>query len=437
VDLPDALSWLDAHVNLETGVGIQAGVDRRRHHPTLERIRRLLDLLGSPELELPAVHLTGTNGKTSAARMTSALLVASGLSVGAYTSPHLERVNERIAWNGEPIGDDALASVLAHVATVEEHLADRPSYFELVTAAAFDWFAEIAVEVAVVEVGLGGTWDATNVIDAATTVITNVTIDHTQYLGPTRDDIAREKAGIIHPGAALVLGETDPELRHHFDAREPSTVLLRDRDFGIVSSTLAVGGRVASFFTPDARYDDVFLDLHGAHQVDNAAISLAAAEVALGAPLAESVVAETFATIGSPGRLEVFGHQPLVLLDGAHNVAGAEALVRALDEEFASSDRTLVVGLLREKDPAEMLAALRAPDASRLVCTEAPSPRALPAAEIADAAVALGLERARIDVVEDPAAAIARARALTLDDGQIVITGTLYLVGAARHALAE
>jgi dihydrofolate synthase/folylpolyglutamate synthase len=435
VNRAEAEAWLDAHVNLETGVGIQAGVDRRHHTPTLDRIRRLLDLLGSPQVEYPAIHLTGTNGKTSVARMTATLLVGSGLSVGAYTSPHLERVNERIAWNGEPITDDDLAAVLAQVATVEEFVDDRPSYFEVVTAAALAWFADVAVEMAVVEVGLGGTWDATNVLGAATAVITNVSIDHTQYLGPTRADIAAEKAGIVHPGATLVLGETDPELRHHFEAREPRAVLLRDRDFGVTSNRLAIGGRLVSLSTPDARYEDVFLGLHGAHQADNAAIALTAAEVALGAPLPEAVVAETFATTASPGRLEVVGHQPLVLLDGAHNVAGAEALVRALDEEFTSTARTVVVGLLREKDPEEMLEALGVRDAARLVCTRPPSPRALPPREVAAAAVRLGVDAAEIDEVEDVDAAIAHARAVTPVDGQIVVTGTLYLVGAARHAL--
>jgi dihydrofolate synthase/folylpolyglutamate synthase len=435
MDVADALRWLDAHVNLETGVGLPTGADRRKHAPTLERIRALTELLGTPQAEFPAVHLTGTNGKTSTARMTAALLVGSGLSVGTYTSPHLERVNERIAWNGEPITDAELATVLGNVARVEEFLPDRASYFEIVTAAAFDWFADVAVEAAVVEVGLGGTWDATNVLHAATAVVTNVSLDHTQYLGPTRDDIAAEKAGIVHPGATLVLGETDPALRHHFEAREPAALLLRDRDFGVTTSRLAHGGRLVSLATPGASYRDVFLGIHGAHQADNAAIALAAAEVALGAPLADDVVAETFATVGSPGRLEVVGHQPLVLLDGAHNVAGATALVRALDEEFASAARTLVVGLLREKEPEEMLAALDVTRAAQVVCTRPPSPRARPAAEVAEAALALGVDPAVVDVVDDPARAVARARDVTPADGQIIVTGTLYLVGAARHAL--
>lgn len=430
-----AQAWLDAHVNLETGIGVPSGVDRRKQSPTLDRIRSLLELLGSPQLEYPAIHLTGTNGKTSVARMTSALLRGAGLSVGSYTSPHLERVNERIAWEGEPIADLALSEVLSHVAAVEEHVAARPSYFEVMTAAAFDFFADVAVEVAVVEVGLGGTWDATNVLDAAVSVVTNVSVDHVEYLGPTRAQIAAEKAGIVEPGSTLVLGEPDPSLLATFQARKPATILVRDRDFGIGANDLAHGGRMLDMYTPGARYDGVFLGLHGAHQADNAAVALCAAEVHLGRPLPSDVVAEVFASVRSPGRLEVVGHRPLVLLDGAHNVAGARALVGALEEEFAGGERTLVVGLLREKDPAEMLTALEAASAARIVCTRPPSPRGRDPLSIATAAEALGIAADRIDVVDGPAAALERARDVTPVDGQVVVTGSLYVVGAARATL--
>ncbi len=187
----------------------------------VERERPLMDLLGSPESEYPVVHLTGTNGKTSVARMTAALLEAAGLSVGAYTSPHLARVNERMVWNGEPISDDELDELLVAVAAIEDLLPDAPSYFEILTAVALRWFGDIAVDVAVVEVGLGGTGDATNVVDADVAVVTNVSIDHVEYLGPTLADIADEKAGIVEPTSALVLGETDPALVPYFLARGP------------------------------------------------------------------------------------------------------------------------------------------------------------------------------------------------------------------------
>ncbi len=437
MNLAEALEWLSAHVNLETGIGIPAGTDRRKHSPTLARIRALTDLLGSPQESFPAVHITGTNGKTSVTRMTAALLDGVGLSSGSYTSPNLERIQERMSWRGEPIGDEALAEVLTRLAAVEEFVSERPSYFEILTAAAFDWFADVAVDVAVVEVGLGGTWDATNILHSPVAVVTNVSVDHVEYLGETRAEIAREKAGIVQQGSTLVLGETDPDLRECFEARQPSRIVLRDRDFSVLSQRLAHGGRVLDLKTPGASYDDLFLPLHGAHQADNAAIALTAAESFLGETIPDHLVAEAFASLQSPGRLEVVGHQPLVLLDGAHNVAGAQALLRALSEEFATGPRTIVVGMLREKEPHEMLDALGVETATRLVCTRAPSPRALDPGLVATAAEDLGLDHEQIDVVDSVPEAIARAIEITPPDGQVIVTGSLYTVGAARSVLVR
>jgi dihydrofolate synthase / folylpolyglutamate synthase len=434
LDVEQAWAWLDAHVNLES-TGLPPGADRRASAPTLKRIEELLRLLGSPEESYPVIHLTGTNGKTSVARMTSALLEASGLSVGSYTSPHLEDVNERIAWNGEAVDDETLARLLTRIGDVEPHLPDPPSYFEILTAAAFTWFSDIAVDVAVVEVGVGGTWDATNVVDGRVAVVTNVSVDHVEYLGPTREQIAAEKAGIVKHGSTLVLGETDAALIGTFRDRGASKVEARGDDFGVAGNRPAHRGRLVDLFTPDARYDNVYLPLHGAHQADNAAAALAAAEAFLGRPLSEQVVTDAFATVESPGRLEVVHHQPLVLLDGAHNVAGARALCAALAEEFPSSPRTLVVGLLREKEPHEMLAALEVQRVARLVCCRPPSPRALDPAEVAAAAVDLGVSPARVQTVDSVDGAVASALEVTGADQQIIVTGSLYTVGAARHAL--
>ncbi len=431
----DAWAWLDAHVNLES-IGVPAGQSRRAAHPTLDRMEALATLLGSPQLDVPAIHVTGTNGKTSVTRLTTALLVGNGVAVGSYTSPHLERVNERISLDGIPISDDDLVALLHVVADVEPHLPAPPSYFEILTGAALRHFADTAAEVAVLEVGLGGRWDATNIVDAAVAVITNISVDHVEYLGPTRDDIAAEKAGIVKPGATLVLGETDPALRAHFDERAPARVWQRDADFGLRANSLAHGGRVVSIFTPEGEYPDLFLSLHGAHQADNAAIAVAAAEAFLGRPLEAEVVASVLGRVTSPGRLEVMGHQPLLLLDGAHNVAGAEALRAAIAEGFPTGPRTLVVGLLREKDPAEMLEALGVVDAVHLVCCRPPSARALPPEEVAAAAVAAGMDPACVEVVDAVPEAVARALLVTGPDGQVVVTGSLYTVGAARAALA-
>jgi dihydrofolate synthase/folylpolyglutamate synthase len=318
------------------------------------------------------------------------------------------------------------------IALVEPSLPEPLSYFEILTAAAFRWFADLAVDVAVVEVGLGGTWDATNVVDAAVAVVTNVALDHTEYLGSTRELIAAEKAGIVKCGATLVLGETDPELESFFLAREPARVLRRDRDFAVLAQSLALGGRVVDLSSPQGSYPDVYLPLHGRHQADNAAIALAAAEAFVGAPLPATVVADGFASVRSPGRLEVVARHPLVLLDGAHNVAGATALRSALDEEFAAASRTLVVGLLQEKEPHEMLTALGLDDAARLVCCRPPSPRALDPEDVARAAEELGFPPARIEVSNSVRDAIGAALLSTPDDGQLVITGSLYTVGAAR-----
>jgi dihydrofolate synthase/folylpolyglutamate synthase len=426
------LRWLDSHVNRETGAG--PGRDRIAN-PTRDRIHSLLELLGSPQIEYPAIHLTGTNGKTSTARMVVELLDALGASTGAYTSPHLERVNERLSFRGEPIADDDLAEVLRAVALAEQAGAVDPSYFEILTAAAFEWFANVAVDIAVVEVGLGGTWDATNEIDARIAVITNVAIDHVEYLGPTREGIAEEKAGIIKPGATLVLGEVDPELAPIFERRGAARIVRRHADFGVGRNELAVGGRLIDLKSPGREYPGIFLPLHGAHQADNAAIALATAEMFLGEPLDADIVSRAFANVTSPGRLEVVRRQPLVLLDGAHNVAGAEALRSALAEAFADAPRTLVVGLLREKEPHEMLAALGLDDAAALITCRAPSPRALDATTIAKAALEMGFDPERVEVVDSVEEAIGAAMLGVPDDGQIVITGSLYVVGAARALL--
>jgi dihydrofolate synthase/folylpolyglutamate synthase len=438
VSLPsgfDGLRWLSSHVNLES-INVPAG--SRRGPPTLERIDTLMRYLGSPESEFPAVHITGTNGKTTTVRVLTELLTTLGLKVGAYTSPNLERVNERMSIDGIQIDDEAFTEMLYAVSLVEQSVGVQPSFFDIITAAAFRWFADEAVDVAVVEVGMGGTWDATNVVDGRVAVVTNVSIDHVDYLGNTREEIAREKAGIVKPGATLVLGETDPKLRAIFEDRGATRVFVRNADFGVARNVLAVGGRLVDLETPSAEYPDVFLPLHGAHQADNASVALAAAEAFVNAPLPFDVVADALSRVESPGRLEVVGRQPLVLLDGAHNVAGAQALRTALAEEWGEGLRTLVVGLLLEKEPHEMLSALGIDEVEGfLVCCRPPSPRGLDPAFVAKAAVDLGFPEERIEVVDRVEEAVSTAFLLTPPEGQIIITGSLYVVGAARSVLVS
>ena len=429
--------WLTGHVNLEAGLNTPV-TTRERGAPTLERIGGLLRYFGSPELEYPAVQITGTNGKTTTAHACSTLLLTAGLRVGTITSPDLQRVNERMEVDGTPVDDDTLDDLLRAAELVEREVGIVASYFEILIACSLRWFADEAVDVAVVEVGMGGTWDATNLVDGEVAVVTNVSLDHVDYLGPTRADIAQEKAGIIKPGATLVLGETDAQLVPIFTARDAATVLQRDADFGVRRNVLAVGGRLVDVYTSNAEYPDVLLPLHGAHQADNAACALQAAEAFVGAPLPHNVVADAFRRVTSPGRLEVVGRHPLVVLDGAHNVAGALALQRSLEEEFGEGLRTLVVGLLREKNPAEMLHALgvEALDGV-LVCCRPPSPRALLPTEVATAARELGVPAERIEVVDGVADAVGAALLATPPDGQIVVTGSLYVVGAARGVLVD
>ena len=442
--LGDVLAWLDRHVNLEA---IERGTAGRHGRPDLSRVRALLAAMGDPQAQLPIVHVTGTNGKGSTTRIAAALLGAQGLRVGTYTSPHLERLNERIAVGGRAIPDGALAEVLAALEDLEGFLLSRggseglsapPTWFELVTAAGYRYLADVAADAAIVEVGLGGRYDATNAGDGVVAVVTNVELDHVEILGPTRADIAAEKAGIIKAGATAVIGEEDPEIVEIFaaEARRVGAAALwrRGPDFACESNRLAHGGRLLELRTPGASYEDLFLPLHGAHQGANASAALAAVEAFFGSPLHESVVAEAFESVHVPGRLEVVGRRPVVLLDGAHNPAGADALGAALAEDFAGAARLIVVvGCLRGRDPKALLSALDDGRIGLVVACSPASPRALPATAVEQAARALALESV---VVDEVAEAVAYARETAGEDDLVLVTGSLYVVGAARAALA-
>lgn len=407
----------------------------RASAPTLDRMSALAELLGDPQQQYPVIHLTGTNGKTSTARMITRLLMARGLAAGTFTSPDLQRINERIAWNDEPISDAAFAEQIETLAALEPMLADRPSRFELLAAAAFRWFAEIAVDAAAIEVGLGGRWDATNVADGTVAVITSIGLDHTEFLGPTRRHVAAEKVGIVKPGATLVLGEVDDEVRDILEATPAAVTLERGRDFACIENDPAHGGRLITVRTPHAQYDDVFLPIHGAHQGNNAASAIAAVEAFFGAALDEDVVAEAFAQVTSPGRLEVVGRRPLTILDGVKNPEGAAAAIATLDAEFGNAARrVIVVGLLRGRDPAEVLAALRVADAAVVVTCPAPSPRTVDPYELAATARHLG---APAEAAPSVAEAVARALAAATPDDLVLVTGSQYVVGAARALLVK
>lgn len=430
--LQEALGWLDGHIDYESTS------PSRRALPTLERMRELMTLLGDPERAYPSVHLTGTNGKGSTAAMTTALLGAKGLGVGTYTSPNLSRVNERLAYAGRPIDDEAFTEVLSSLALLEAQLADRPTRFELLTAAAFSWFADVAADVAVVEVGVGGTWDATNVLDSEVAVITNISYDHTDILGPTLEGIARDKAGIVKPGSTVVVGERDPALvaviRAVADEAGAGQVWVAGVEFECVANRLAVGGRLVDLRTPGGTYEDVLVPLHGAHQGWNAACALAAAEAFFGTALDAGVVAEGLGAVTIVGRLEVVARHPLVLVDGAHNVGGTEVLARALGDFSVQGATIAVVGMLTGRDPSAMLSPLAGAGVSAIVACAPESPRAQSAEVVAEAARGLGLE---VTVAGSVADAVPAARAAAGEEGLVVVTGSLYVVAEARELLIE
>jgi dihydrofolate synthase / folylpolyglutamate synthase len=431
VDLNEGLAWLAGHIDLEKTAAIAGRPPRQ----SLDRMAALCHVLGDPQRDQPAIHLTGTNGKGSTARILASVLGAHDLTVGTYSSPHLEHIGERIARNGEPIDDASLAAVLTDLAAVESLLDERPSYFELLTAAAFRWFSDVAVGAAVVEVGLLGRWDATNVVDASVAVLTNIGLDHTDGTEGWRLRVAEEKAGIVKPGSTFVLGERDPELRPVFAASPAAEIWVRGEDFTSEANVLAVGGRSITVRTPYGTHRELFVPLHGPHQGENATIAIAAAEAFFGRAVDEEVLAAALASVTVPGRLEVVRHSPLVVLDGAHNRDGARALADALREGFSpAGGRHLVLGVLAGRDPAELLAALGVGAADQVVCATPPSPRGVPAAELAEAVTATG---ARATAVPEVGEALRRALDHAGADDLVLVTGSLYTVGAARSACRD
>lgn len=422
----DALDYLDAHASYETTGRIES--------PTLDRMRTLVAAMGDPQFAYPVIHITGTNGKGSTTQMITRLLMAHGLTVGTYTSPHLERLNERIMVNCEPIPDDVFAEQVAAIADLEVLTGVRPNYFETLTGAAYRWFADVAVDVAVIEVGLLGRWDATNVCESQVAVVTNIGLDHTEFAGPTRAHIATEKSGIIKPGSAVVVGETDPELVRIFRQAGGASYFLRGEEFDVVEQSLALGGRLVGLRTPTTIYPEVFVPLHGRHQADNAAVALTAVEAFFASPVPSDIVDEGFAQVEMPGRFEVMGHQPLVIVDGAHNPAGADSCATVFFEDFdPEGRRLLVVGCLRGRDPKDMLSALRADEFDTVFTCTAPSPRGVAAADLSAAAREIGCDDVRqFDTVER---AIDAALTDAMAEDAVLVTGSLYIVGAARPHL--
>ncbi|MEO7263145.1 MAG: folylpolyglutamate synthase/dihydrofolate synthase family protein [Jatrophihabitantaceae bacterium] len=422
--------------------------------PSRHRIDRLMDVLGQPQRSYRAIHLTGTNGKTSTARMVDELLRGFGLRTGRYTSPHLSEMTERIVLDGEPVADGVFADAYSEIEPYLEMVDDasdlKMTFFEAVTGLALAIFADAPVDVAVVEVGLGGAWDATNVLDAGVAVITPIGLDHTELLGETVAEIAAEKAGIITAGASAILAAQPIEAAAELIRRatEVGAAVAREGlEFGVLERRLAVGGQVLRIQGLGGVYDEVFLPLHGAYQAQNAACALAAVEAFFGAgaasgPLEADIVRAAFAAVRSPGRLEALRSAPTVLVDASHNPAGMRATVEALAESFDFRQLVGVVAMLAGKDVRSALEILE-PVLDEVVIAQNSSSRAVPADELAAIAVDIfGADRVTVEPRMDDAIETAVRLAEDNADGVlagagVLVTGSVVTAGEARMLLGE
>jgi dihydrofolate synthase / folylpolyglutamate synthase len=421
-------------------------------HPTNERMQALVDLLGDPQRNYRSIHLTGTNGKTSTARMIDELLRGFGLRSGRYTSPHLASVTERIVIDGVPVSDrtfvEGYRELEPYIKVIDDRFDIPLSFFEIVTALAYSIFADAPVDVAVVEVGLGGAWDNTNVIDSEVAVVTPIALDHTQYLGDTVVRIAAEKAGIIKPDAVAVLAAQPTEaaaelIRRAADVR--ASVAREGLEFGVIERRVAVGGQFLALQGLGGVYDEIFLPLHGAHQAQNAVCALAAVEAFFGAgsetgTIDVDTVRAAFALVRSPGRLEPVRSAPTILLDAAHNPAGMKASLEAVAEAFQFRRLVAVTAVMADKDAAGMLGLLE-PAVDELVVTQNSSSRGRSADELAAVAVPIfGAERVSVEPrLDDAIEAAVRLAEDTGDDvlagSGVLVTGSVVTVGEARTLL--
>ncbi len=424
--------------------------------PTLQRITGLCDMLGQPQRAYPVVHITGTNGKTSTARMVDALLRALGLRTGRFTSPHLESMTERICVDGEPLTParfvEVFAEVLPYVRIIDRSGEHPMSFFEIATGMAFAAFADAPVDAAVLEVGMGGTWDATNVADGRVAVITPIAVDHVRYLGATPGEIAVEKSGIVKPGAVAVMAQQPLEAAEvvlRRAAEVGASVAREGIEFGVVDRAPGLGGQLLTIKGLASTYDDVFLPLHGQHQAHNAACALAAAEAFAGTEdsggaLPLELVREAFGSVTSPARMEVVRRSPTVILDAAHNPHGAQASAEAVEEAFAFSPLVGVIGVMADKDVEGILEAFE-PVLTTLICTQNSTGRAMPAVELGEVAAPLfGPDRvevvARLDDALERAVALAETGAADgssgeLEGGGVLVTGSVITAGEARTLL--
>jgi len=425
--------------------------------PRLAPLFRAMDVLGEPNKAFPIIHVTGTNGKTSTSRMIESVLRAHGLSTGRYTSPHLSKVTERISIDGHPVSDETFVRIWDEIrpylqivdSELEAEGQPRLTYFECLTILGFAIFADQPVNVAVIEVGLGGITDATNVGDGLVSVVTPISLDHTDLLGDTTEDIAHEKAGIIKPGGYLISAAQPLDAAQVLleKAKEVGVPFrFEGVEFGVESRSVAVGGQMVTIQGIAGRYPDLLVPLHGSHQAQNAAVAVAALEAFFGGEkeLDFEVLQEGFADVTSPGRLEVVRTAPTIIVDAAHNPDGIKASAAALQEAFTFTKLVPVVGVLKEKDAEEILRELKESLgglADEYCFTQSNSPRAVPAAELAELAVDLGFGEDNVHIAEklDDALEWAVERAEANDDlsGAVLVTGSITLVAEARILLGK
>ncbi|OEU87385.1 dihydrofolate synthase [Streptomyces abyssalis] len=425
--------------------------------PSLDRIRALMDVMGEPQRAYPSIHITGTNGKTSTARMIEALLSAFDLRTGRYTSPHVQSITERISVDGAPVSAErfieAYQDVKPFAEMVDAKQPYRLSFFEMLTGMAYAAFADAPVDVAVVEVGMGGRWDATNVIDAGVSVITPISLDHVARLGDTPEKIAGEKSGIVKKDAAVVLAQQPVEAASVVlkrAAEEGATVAREGLEFGVVSREVAVGGQLITVRGLGGEYPEIFLPMHGAHMAHNAAVALTAVEAFFGlgpgagqpdrGSLDADIVRQAFASVSSPGRLELVRSSPAVLLDAAHNPAGARATAEAVGEAFSFSRLVGVIGPSSDKDVRGLLEAFE-PIFAEVVLTRNSTPRAMDVDALAAVAVEVfGEERVQVE----PRLDSALEEAITLAESEdeyagagVLVTGSVITAGEARLLLGR
>lgn len=413
--------------------------------PGLERMEALLHLLDGPQLNYPTIHLAGTNGKTSTARMTAAILAAHGLNAGLYTSPHLLEITERYVlagWDESLLFDEiaeeefsaTLEYLLPFIEVVEAERGEPLTYFEVTTAIAFEWMCEKVVGAGVIEAGMGGRWDATNLIDSAVAILAPIRVDHREFLGATPAQNAQEKVGIMKPGCTAVVADQTPEVMDLIEAKAQSVdahLVVLGKGLTVPVNDTAVGGRLMEIRTPEAVYEELFLPLHGAHQGRNLALAIAAAESLLNRPLDADLLRASLAQVTSPGRMEILKRHPLVVVDGAHNPSAAAALAGALPNDFAYDRLNLVLTIFDDKDLPGVLAPL-APLAGRIILTRSNSPRAADPERIRAALPPGSAEPVMIESLEE---AVDLAVATSLDDELVLVTGSLFGAGQARRHL--